>query len=191
MTVYRCRPLQALTIEFWFFCTVQFGAGQVFRFLRCGQVRRQFRYSDVCASDRPAACRVQQTFYRNNQFVATWAAPAFWASRSNVRELCMVCINIGSVAEDLEISRAALIPSMIGIATSRTSRSGFSSSVLTTASNPFTASPQTCQSAWLSIRARKTLRTAEWSSAIRIRKGKTSSRATLLRSLPYTCGIDV
>jgi hypothetical protein len=69
------------------------------------------------------------------------------------------------------ISRAASMPFNSGIDISRIIRSGFSSRTLSTASLPFSASPQIFRCGLLEKILRIPARINSWSSAIRIRSG--------------------
>src|SRR5579859_1079542 len=83
-------------------------------------------------------------------------------------EICTVHNRIGKCGSNCDTSRAASKPFMPGIIKSRTSTSGCSSRTHSTASRPPSASPQTCQSQWLSMSWRSARRTIALSSAIRI-----------------------
>src|SRR5688572_18771199 len=70
---------------------------------------------------------------------------------------------------DSAMRRVASMPLSSGIATSMTTTSGFSCSVMVTASRPLPASPTISMSAWAPRIIRKPWRTTAWSSANKIR----------------------
>ena len=81
---------------------------------------------------------------------------------------CRVYKMIGIDDETFRISAAAWMPSSMGIARSRTTKSGFRDAAIKTAWRPFTASPTMVQSLYWAARPFRNSRISSLSSAIRI-----------------------
>jgi hypothetical protein len=107
--------------------------------------------------------------FQPRAFETTAQIPALRARVSRPSRSNMVKRIIGTVGSDPDISRAASMPSMSGIAKSSKTTSGFNSWNFLTPDQPSSASPQTVQ--WRERRmVPRTRRVTSESSTIRIRR---------------------
>jgi hypothetical protein len=104
-------------------------------------------------------------------FATTLLMPALSASFMSCSQSLAVNMIIRIRGAVAAISRATSSPSMPGIDRSRTTTSGFSSRTMSSATLPFSASPQTCQLVFISMQDRAASRIASLSSTTRIRSG--------------------
>ena len=102
-----------------------------------------------------------------SNFEITYLMPALRASFIRCSVACMVNRTIAVLGAIEEIFRAASRPFMTGIDKSRITISGFSALTRSTATAPFSASPQTSQPSRRSNHARRERRMGGLSSTIR------------------------
>jgi hypothetical protein len=126
---------------------------------------------------------VARSVDKGADFTASACTPRAAVSSLICRDSCIVNTSTFVPFGFLRISLAASKPLKRGILTSRITRSGLSATTFWTASLPSIASPQTSHPAPSSAE-RRPLRTASWSSAIKMRNNFFPPAASLLTLVP-------